>query len=959
MPLSHVVIIAAAAAIPLGVALAIALRVIPIARRSGSDLKRWHRSADAVVVESIKRDEERKRVIRFPAGRRRWSSICGLMGSTLRHTDGSYTRGYKLSLSNSVYDEDSVIEYNADELGRLLSTQKPPGTIIQTRLNVMPDSGRVIRRHIDSRSKHGTHPLAGLLHASGVGFYEGLAEAGAFKDMMLSMWVKVPAKHARDKRGLAGFLPAVTREIKRHGLLRFLISMRRSTRRAADRMVVRRTLEDEREAFDKAQKTFRVIETQCPDSLQPSRFTRNELWDAVYRNHRQNAKSTPLLPPTAGADVRDYLCGESIEGSGWFLMHGSYPVTIVSMFVPPNPRITADTTRMLTANPTLNFRHTIVTEFIYLDERKAKGKLKSSIRQVEQTGVGIFGKRELKHDAQAAKKDLDNLLSHVEEGRETLIHTRFYAIIYGEESRNREELERSVKNLDHYCELFIAAMRKIPGADADREEPAALRALYLKSLIGECDTDATGRELTETADSMACLVPTEAAYEGSSRPHTILATPSGQLTGIDLYDRAVVKSPTALITAASGEGKTVLGARIITDILDHKAKVHAKAADYYGSLRPLVELLHGREIRWDKDGGLPINPWSFPGIELGHEPDDVQKGFVIGDIMNMAGIPLSDKIAYSVVKTIVEEVYKINRARNGAGRPKFEPILSHFLDILKRFQWTVGSTSQRKAEDLYQTLSIYRGHRLLDAPTHPSFDVDSPFDVFALDSLDALDEPIREAIAYRIAALIMRDIGKKLPDGTYQPLLLVFDEMHQYLKKYPRILEVIEHATRMGRKEGVVTLLLSQAYEDFTGTPEHPNPIGIALAKNSGVKFIGKQIGNFDRLAKDSELSPQAMAAIRTIKNVTGQSTQWVTIIGSGAYKIVEKLELHLSPAELWTFTSDTNERDARVMVANAKPEWPLAVVIAWLADKYPRALTNANLVEIDTTLLEEERLAA
>jgi hypothetical protein len=42
-------------------------------------------------------------------------------------------------------------------------------------------------------------------------------------------------------------------------------------------------------------------------------FTRQELWQAI----------------------RDYLCGETIAGDGHFVMHGSYPAAVVSMFVPP------------------------------------------------------------------------------------------------------------------------------------------------------------------------------------------------------------------------------------------------------------------------------------------------------------------------------------------------------------------------------------------------------------------------------------------------------------------------------------------------------------------------------------------------------------------------------------------------------------------------------------------------
>lgn len=940
-----------------GVCLTFLFRYLPIALRSNKDFKAWSDSPGAQYQEQIAQDNRARARLSWPMGRRRWSSICGVVGNLLRHTDGSYTKGYKIPLSPSMYLEEEIIENKMDEISRLLAVEKPPGTIIQTRLNVTPDSGRVIRQHINSRSEAATHPLAGLLHASSIGFYQEACNQGLFKDMMLSMWVKVPTKHPRDRRGLGLYLSTLTQEIRRRGLARTLLP---TFRAAADRMSVRRTVEDEGEAREKAEKTFRLIEAQCPVELSPTPFNRKDLWEAVFRNQRQNSRSVPFLPETPGLDVRDYLCSESIEGTGWFLLHGSCPVAVVSMFVPPNPGITSDTTRLLTANPTLNFRHTIITDFLSLDERKAKGRLTSRINHIERTTNTLWGRRELKHDARAAKNDLDRLLNHVEEGRETLVVTRFYAIIYSEEARTREELIASVKNLDLYCEQFIAAVRRIPGADADREEPAALRAIYQQALIGETTEKPIGRELIETADSMACLIPSEGAWTGSPRPHTILTTPSGQMTALDLYDRSLIKSPTVIITAASGEGKSVMGARIINDILDHKANLRVKAADYGGSLRPLTEILHGREIRFDGQEKRAINSWSFPGIELGEDPSPMQEGFVIGDILNMAQVSSSDRITYSVVTTIVREVYKINKARNGPGRPRFEPRLSHFLDLLRRYQWgDKASEASATAATLYTNLNIYRNNPWLDAETHPDFDRDSPFDVYAIETLSGLDEPIRDALAYRIAMQIMRSIGQKLPDGTHMPLLLVFDELHEIIKRYPRILEVIEHATRMGRKEGVVTLLMSQAYEDFVGTAERPNPIATALVKNSGVKIIGKQIGGFDRLAHDCELAPAAISAIKSIKNVTGSHSQWLTVIGSGSDKIVEKTQLNLSPSELWTFTTDTNEKDARVMVDNLRTDWPRAVVVAALAEVYPRGLTNANLTRIDPQLFEEWRMAA
>ena len=54
-------------------------------------------------------------------------------------------------------------------------------------------------------------------------------------------------------------------------------------------------------------------------------------------------------------------------------------------------------------------------------------------------------------------------------------------------------------------------------------------------------------------------------------------------------------------------------------------------------------------------------------------------------------------------------------------------------------------------------------------------------------------------------------------------------------------------------------------------------------------------------------------------------------------------LQVDLSPSELWTFTTNPDERNARARVQSLKPTWPMAVVIAWLAERYPRGLTAAR----------------
>ncbi|MGH9899743.1 MAG: hypothetical protein ACRD4L_12935, partial [Pyrinomonadaceae bacterium] len=109
--------------------------------------------------------------------------------------------------------------------------------------------------------------------------------------------------------------------------------------------------------------------------------------------------------------------------------------------------------------------------------------------------------------------------------------------------------------------------------------------------------------------------------------------------------------------------------------------------------------------------------------------------------------------------------------------------------------------------------------------------------------------------------------------------------------------------------------------------------------------------GDFETLVADAKLPPRAVSEINSIKNVDGEYTQWVLVMGSGHDQIIETIQCDLSPAELWTFTTNAHERDARARVQYLNPDWSQANVIAALAEKYPRGLAAYGLIEIDESL--------
>jgi len=109
-------------------------------------------------------------------------------------------------------------------------------------------------------------------------------------------------------------------------------------------------------------------------------------------------------------------------------------------------------------------------------------------------------------------------------------------------------------------------------------------------------------------------------------------------------------------------------------------------------------------------------------------------------------------------------------------------------------------------------------------------------------------------------------------------------------------------------------------------------------------------------LARDAKLSPRAIQAICALKNVDGQYTQWVLVIGSGDYQQVEVVQNNLSPTLLWTFTTHPDEANARARAAVLRPDWPLSEVIAWLASRYPEGLASSGFMFDEALLAGETR---
>ena len=876
--------------------------------------------------------------LRRPEGRKRDASIIGLYQDALRHKDGALTVAYHVEMPATMFADDGLVDVRYDDLARMLAFEKPPGTLVQFRYSTIPDPGYAIINIISSRATEGTHTLASLLQASNLDYLENAAKSLPYRRSVLTMWVRVPPQKRANSTmsALADFKQAVGEQIKTSGFFSAFRRLPEIYARTADDSVVRRTLEDEKHTYQHANRIWRQLENSSPLMLR--RFSRQEIWEAAFLGHCQNAGAVPILPERPGRDLRDYLCGETIEGELNYLMHGEYPVAIVSMFTPPNEFVTADAPRTLVGRRDFNTRHTIVTEYLFPEQRKETKRLDRRIKQVKRT----FTKRDNPEGA-AALRSLRSVREEVAGARESLLPTRFYVVLYGERARNFADLKKSVEALDEQCERAVSAIRQIPGANAEREEPEALRALYPSAIAGELTPKLTGRELTEVSTSVVALTPTEDSWPGASRPHTLLSTATGRLIGIDLFDRNQIPSPLIQIIAAPRGGKSILMAQLACDILASLRDASVNAVDIGETLLPLVTVLGGRYIRPQPDEVRAINIWSYPELGEGEMPDDVQKALVVGDLKMLARISDEDKTAEDIISAVVSQVYENVVAENGPGRPLFEPVLSHFVAQLRTYPFDSEMVRERR-ETLVLALSNYIGHPWLDAPTHPDYEERSPFDVFELGALKDFPHDIKLSLAYRIAAHVARCIGRRRADGTRAPTANLFDEMWEIKEEYPFIFKVLQHAGRKGPKENSITVLATHAFEDIEDVA--------SLSKTGNVLFIGKQLGDYSRVVAHAKLSPNGAEAINHLKTAPGRFSQFVMVIGTGPDQVVEVVQHELSPLMLWTLTTNADERNARSRVLARYPNWSDMQVHAWLADHYPRGLTAMGIREIDETLL-------
>lgn len=887
---------------------------------------------------------EQQGFIPRPARRRTTQCFRLTESGAIRTVKGGYIRPYIIELGETMYERDSLLERKCDEAAGMLSQDKPEGTILHYRIANFTDGGRALNDHLAASGKVGeVHELARILHEAQINYVAASVELERYKDFNSSLWAFVPIKHEKDHDKNGTFVE-FRRALKRGGVFAAF----KSLFEGGDG-ITKRLQADEEAALERAEKVFRRIEDSSPVKLK--RPSRDDAWQMLYYGHNESATSAPPTPPPH-ADLRAYLCRDTItvRKDDWHGIHGRTTFAIISMFVPPEDGSTADIMRSIYMNARLSRRFTVIPEYVFIEKAKARKRLSRRAEMLWKANVTKGGVK-MDEDTARAFNELKALNQDLTRTQETLAGMDFRIIIYGTPLASRAEEKESVKQLELDCERMIAVLRKaFPGCDVGREEGAALRALYHRSLVGEMSPKKSYRTIYEATDTLASFIPLERAWRGIKNPHSLVSTTVGNLIGLNFYENEFTSSALGFIIAEPGGGKSVTAIRFVSDILGVMKGAHGAGIDFGESFAPFADFIGSRKWRFMPDEPKAINVWDYPGLERRIMPDDTQKKFVIEDALILARAPRGETegaLYEAVVRKCVEEVYNDEVPNNRPGWPKHEPQHKHLVRKLQQFPFE----GQQKiiALNLASILEGYIGNPWIDSPTHPDYYDESIFDLFELDSLSKFAADIQRTLAFRVATRVCNRIGKLDANGELMPTILVFDECRRIAKDYPEIMTAIRfNAARQGRKKRVFTLLCSQSWADF-------KPIADVTA-TAGVKIIGRMADDdeIDSFVKAAKWPARAREAIHSIHNIKGIQSQFVISFGSSENMQIEMIQVELSPLEYWNYTSAAIEQNARNRVLRLVPQWTMPEAVAYLAVRHPRGLVAQGLQEPDLSGLPE-----
>jgi hypothetical protein len=676
--------------------------------------------------------------------------------------------------------------------------------------------------------------------------------------------------------------------------------------------------------------------------LKYERLTTEELSLELLRALNPSVMHTrPWHPELGTRSVREWITDVGIEeeGPGWQQMNGLL-YSVLTMKWTPEKSFPGLMRKLID----LDFPLSCSAEIVIPGESKTHHALTKRLTRTESAQRGADARARTDIAAAVVGESITETLKAILAGRERLVEYSLTVVV-----RTSRPIVTAADRISAHQELVRrrervrAALIATEGSKV-LDEKEAVRRLYIQSLPGLCGK--TRRELECSSKVAANLLPLEGPWEGMERtPLVLLETPMRQLIGFDMFNPSL-GNYNMLIVAASGNGKSFLSQAML--LMAARSNPTFCIIESGVTYTPLVDLMGGKTITVSLDGEHAINAWDLPpGQKLPAKEKKNELKNVALEMMRSslyADAAESDPaILESILDQAIEEIYR--RFAESSDVPTFSELhseLEHWHDKVPG----VSEQAQRAAVRLKPWVGSGSYASLFDRRT--TFSANSNwlyFNVKPLNSDKRLARTYPMIIAQQMAARSTANQGRRS--------IVVLDENWDMLDS-PHMAPQVEQSFRTARANNASIWGISQAIEDYTGTPERPRPAGPGILQSTSVKWIGKQKGNGAALKKHMDVSDQA---VETVKNfappVVGRSSEVLLVLGDNETSQIVRLVP--TPLLYWICTSYAREQRYRAWCLSRHRERPPLDIYRELARKFPHGLSDLPALH-EEELLDRER---
>jgi hypothetical protein len=837
--------------------------------------------------------------------------IRDFLDNVMVRIDGCYVAGYRIEGSRTYFGSEDDRNRLKDRLDSLLRTCPEESIRVQVRYEVTDTIGHTIDDYEAARRTK--LPAAIALDQERVDIWRKKAAAGEYLTRTAAIYfIWSPEAHRR--------LMAAAGTKMGGGLGSKSLS-------PGVNACIRKEREEHEAILLQFESLLRGIESSMTSAeLSPGRMTHDQLFAEVqdtlgpFCPVRTHLRAHPLA--TREISAREQLCTVQLQGQteSYMVIDGTL-WSVVSMKEPPDRTFPG----IIRELQTLGFPLVISTNVDIPNQANVLKLYQRRQKKMISAQTDMRGRPRVDATAAQVEKELRDIQSRIIASSTKACQISLsVAFRTSFKAQTATEFEAAERQIAARRQQIIHVMSRMDGGSALPESIAQLR-LLINTLPGLASKDR--RESDVLTANAADLMPVEMPWVGTPRtPMILFPTPYRQLIPYSPFDPSH-ENANAIIAATSGTGKSMLVQMMLLAAgrQDVMVSILERGDSYYHT----VKYMGGEMITMSLDSDFTINPFDLePGQT---EPSRDQLSFLKSLIRHMLGdnaITDSD-ILDNVLIDCILSAYK----RASMRTKDKTPLLSDVRDDLQAYidpnnNEIVIREAQVAAVKLASWVDKGIYASLFDRPTTVNMNV--PWLYFNVEKLKD-DKKLETAMSLIITYTTTRRAGGG------KRCIVVLDECWSLLES-PSLRDVVLQLFRTARKRDACVWGISQAVEDFTGTPEKPNPIGGAILATTALRLIGRQKGNLEVLREFLHLSPATIERIKTMgMTEKGKYSEFLICIGERS-ETTHSLYIQLTPIEYWLATSYPRERNWRKWWLRTH-EVEFAGAMQELARKFPQGL--------------------